>query len=343
MEGKIIRMHKKYYTRLTDLEREEISRSLANGRTQAEIARELNRDPATISREIKRNSGKTGYRAFSASRRARAAASSRRQGKTRLEKNILLREFVLKKLQQKWSPQAMSERLKMEYPLDMTMRLSHEAIYQYIYILPRGELKRTLIQALRQGRAYRRKRKPGKQEETRGKIAEMLSIEERPAEVADRSVPGHWEGDLILGKYKRSALGTLVERTTRYTLLVPLGDKKDAATVRRAYAKAFRSLPAELKKTLTYDQGKEMSEHQRFTIDTGLQVYFAHPGSPWERGTNENTNGLVRQYFPKGTDFSKVPIREIKHVQRELNDRPRAVLDYLKPDEVINNLIALKV
>lgn len=343
MEGKIIRMHKKNYTQLTDLEREEISRSLANGKTQAEIAKELNRDPATISREIKRNSGKTSYRAFSASHQARAAASSRRQGKTRLEKNILLREFVLKKLQQKWSPQAISERLKMEYPLDMTMRISHEAIYQYIYVLPRGELKRSLIRALRQERAYRRKRKTGEQEETRGKIAEMLSIEERPAEVADRSVPGHWEGDLILGKYKRSALGTLVERTTRYTLLVPLEDKKDAGTVRRAYAKAFRSLPAELKKTLTYDQGKEMSEHQRFTIDTGLQVYFAHPGSPWERGTNENTNGLVRQYFPKGTDFSQVPISEIKHVQRELNDRPRAVLNYLKPDEVINNLVALKV
>jgi IS30 family transposase len=171
----------------------------------------------------------------------------------------------------------------------------------------------------------------------------MLSIEERPAEVADRTVPGHWEGDLILGKYKRSALGTLVERTTRYTILVPLGDKNDAVSVRDAYAKAFQSLPIELKKTLTYDQGKEMSEHQRFTIDTGIQVYFAHPASPWERGTNENTNGLIRQYFPKGTDFTKVSVDDIKQVQQKLNDRPRAVLGYMKPDEVINDLVALIV
>jgi IS30 family transposase len=170
----------------------------------------------------------------------------------------------------------------------------------------------------------------------------MLSIEERPAEVAERSVPGHWEGDLILGKYKRSALGTLVERTTRYTILVPLGEHKDAASVREAYAEAFKSLPVELKKSLTYDQGKEMSEHEQFTIDTGIQVYFAHPGSPWERGTNENTNGLIRQYFPKGTDFTQVSKEEILEVQRKLNDRPRRALGYLKPDEVINQLVALK-
>jgi IS30 family transposase len=231
----------------------------------------------------------------------------------------------------------------MEYPLDMTMRISHEAIYSYIYVLPRGELKRTLVKALRQEHAYRRRRRKGNSTETRGKIADMLSIEERPEEVADRTVPGHWEGNLILGKHKRSALGTLVERTTRYTILVPLGDKKNAVSVRKAYVKAFRSISAELKKTLTYNQGKKMSEHQRFTVDTDIQVYFSHPASPWKRGTNENTNGLVRQYFPKETDFSKVSVREIKQVQRKLNNRPRAVLDYLKPDEVLNNLVALKV
>ena len=303
----------------------------------------LGRHRATISREIKRNSGKSGYRAFSASRRAQAAAASRRKGKARLNKDKRLRTYVINKLKQQWSPRTISERLKMEYPLDMTMRISHQAIYSYIYVLPRGELKRTLIKALRQEHAYRRKRRKGNSTETRGKIADMLSIEERPEEVADRTVPGHWEGDLILGKHKRSALGTLVERTTRYTILVPLGNKKDAVSVRKAYVKAFRSISAELKKTLTYDQGKEMSEHQRFTVDTGIQVYFAHPASPWERGTNENTNGLVRQYFPKGTDFSKVSVREIKQVQRKLNNRPRAVLDYLKPDEVFNNLVALNV
>jgi len=223
------------------------------------------------------------------------------------------------------------------------MRISHESIYQYIYVLPRGELKQTLIKALRQEHAYRHKHKISKPSETRGKIADMLSIEERPVEVEDRTVPGHWEGDLILGKNKQSALGTLVERTTRYTILVPLGDKKDAESVREAFAKVFCQLPIELKKSLTYDQGKEMSEHQRFTIDTGIKVYFAHPSSPWERGTNENTNGLIRQYFPKGTDFTNIAVSEIEQVQQLLNDRPRAVLNYLKPDEVINNLVALKV
>jgi IS30 family transposase len=255
-----------------------------------------------------------------------------------------LRAYVLSKLKKRWSPREIVKRLKEEYPLDMTMRISHEAIYQYIYVLPRGSLKQSLIRALRQERKYRRKKcgRKGKPEEARGKIADMLSIEERPAEVADRSVPGHWEGDLILGKYKRTALGTLVERATRYAILVPL-KTKNAESVRKAYAREFKTLPKEITKTLTYDQGKEMSGHKRFTVDTGIQVYFAHPGSPWERGTNENTNGLVRQYFPKGTEFDKVSIREIKRVQRELNDRPRAVLHYKKPDEVINRLVALKV
>jgi IS30 family transposase len=336
-------MQKAKYNRLSDQEREELSRGLAIGLSQAELAKHLGRHPATISREIRRNSGKSGYRAFSASRRALAAAASRRSGKSRLAKDVRLRAYVLEKLGEEWSPREICERLKKEYPLEMSMRISHEAIYAYIYVLPRGELKRTLVRALRQERAYRRQRKTGEKLETRGKIADMLSIEERPKEVADRSVPGHWEGDLILGRYKRSALGTLVERTTRYTILVPLGEKKDAVSVHKAYAEAFRSLPAELKKSLTYDQGKEMSEHKVFTIDTGIQVYFAHPASPWERGTNENTNGLIRQYFPKGTDFSKVPLERIKEVQRRLNDRPRAVLGYLKPDEVINDLVALKV
>ena len=330
------------YGRITNTEREEISRALATGKTITEIAKELGRDRTTIFREINRNSGKSGYRAFSASNRAQESAGSRRRGRTKLEQNDCLRAYVLRRLKQQWSPRAISERLKVEYPLDMEMRISHEAIYQYIYVLPRGELKRTLIQALRQEHAYRHKQKVSQPAETRGKIADMLSIEERPAEVEDRTVPGHWEGDLILGKNKQSALGTLVERTTRFTILVPLGNKKDAASVREAFAKAFCSIPSELKQSLTYDQGKEMSEHQRFTIDTGIKVYFAHPSSPWERGTNENTNGLIRQYFPKGTDFTTVPVSEIERVQLLLNDRPRAVLKYLKPDEVINDLVALK-
>jgi IS30 family transposase len=336
-------MQTKTYQRLTKDEREEISRGIAKGQGLREIAERLGRHRTTIWREVKRNHGKSSYRAFSASKRAQSRAASRRKGKRKLVTNQRLADYVKERLKQNWSPQEISQWLKIEYAIDMSMQISHESIYQYIYVLPRGELKRTLIQALRQEHKYRRAKKEQKDSETRGKIANMLSIEERPAEVADRTVPGHWEGDLILGGYKRSALGTLVERTTRYTILVPLGDKKDAASVRKAYAEAFQTIPAELKKTLTYDQGKEMSEHQRFTIDTDIQVYFAHPASPWERGTNENTNGLIRQYFPKGTDFTKVTVEDIKEVQRSLNDRPRAVLNYLKPDEVFNNLVALKV
>mgnify|MGYP003932523643 CR=1 FL=1 len=336
-------MQKLKYKRLGNKERESISRGLAQKKSIREIAKEIGRSPSTVSREIKRNSGKTGYRAFSASRRAITAAGSRRKGKSKVAKQSVLRQYVLEKLKEEWSPQEISERLKKGYSWDMTMQISHEAIYQYIYVLPRGELKQTLIKALRQEHKYRRTQKAQKAEEYRGKIANMLSIEERPAEVADRTVPGHWEGDLILGKYKRSALGTLVERTTRYTILVPLGDKKDALNVREAYAEAFKTVPNELRKTLTYDQGKEMSQHENFTIDTGIKVYFAHPGSPWERGTNENTNGLIRQYFPKGTDFMQVSEDEIYKVQRKLNDRPRKALNYNKPNEVFNSVVALKV
>lgn len=222
------------------------------------------------------------------------ASASRRKGKSKIARQSTLRHYILEKLKEEWSPQEISERLKKRYSWDMTMQVSHEAVYQYIYILPRVELKQILIKDLRQEHKYRRTQKTQKLEENRGKIANMLSIEERPEEVADRTDLGQREGDLILGKYKRSALGTLVERTTRYTILVPLGDQKDALNVREAYAKAFKRVPNELRKTLTYDQGKEMSQHEKFTIDTGIQVYFPHPGSPWERGTNENTNGLIR-------------------------------------------------
>lgn len=331
------------YKRLGNKERESISRGLAEKKSIREIARDICRSPSTLAREIKRNSGKASYRAFSASQRAKISAASRQKGKSKIAKQEELRRYVLEKLKEEWSPKEISERIKIEYAWNMAMQISHEAIYKYIYVLPRGELKQTLIKALRQEHKYRRTQKVGKPEENRGKIANMLSIEERPEEVADRTVPGHWEGDLILGKYKRSALGTLVERTTRYTILVPLGNQKDALSVRGALAEAFKTVPEELKKTLTYDQGKEMSQHELFTIDTGIQVFFAHPGSPWERGTNENTNGLIRQYFPKGTDFTQISEIEIKDVQRKLNDRPRKVLNFYKPDEVFNNLVALKV
>lgn len=336
-------MHTTTYQRLTQEEREEISRSLARGEKVTVIAQRLGRSVSTISREVTHNSGQSSYRAYSAGRRASRRAASRRYGKRLLTAHEQLRTYVLSKLRRHWSPEEIVARLVEEYPQETTMRISHEAIYQYIYVLSRGSLKRELVSALRQERKHRRKHGGRKNQptETRGKIANMLSIEERPAEVADRTVPGHWEGDLILGKYKRTALGTLVERTTRTTILVPL-KAKDAVSVRRAYVKELRSLPKNLTKTLTYDQGKEMSQHQRFTLATDMQVYFAHPGSPWERGTNENTNGLIRQYFPKGTDFSKISRAATKRVQEELNDRPRKVLGWKKPNEVFNQLVALK-
>ena len=267
------------------------------------IARNLERSTSTISRDIIKQSG--AYRAHTAIRRAWCQARSRRYGKTRCLKYPRLQTYLVEKLQAAWSPDQIAVSLRRAYPEDSTMRISPEAIYQFVYVLPRGSLKKTLIAGLRHERAYRRKhrKQSGENTEKRGKIADMLSIDERPAEVANRIIPGHWEGDLIIGKHKRSAIATLVERTTRYTILVPLS-AKDATTVRKALAKEIRTLPHELTKSLTYDQGKEMSEHLRFTLSTGMQVYFAHPGSPWERGTNENTNGLIRQYFPKGTDFT---------------------------------------
>ena len=330
---------KRKYRRLSAAEREEISRALAQGNSLPSIAARLGRSTSTILREIERNSGKTGYRAWSASRRADASAASRKRGKRRLRQHRALRGYVLTKLQARWSPAQIAARLATAYPDDPTMRISHEAIYQYIYVLPRGELKQTLVKALRQARTYRRpKRKRPADEQARGKIADMLSIEARPAEVATRTVPGHWEGDLLLGKYKHSALGTLVERTTRTTLLVPL-KARDAQSVRAAYARALRRFPHAFTQSLTYDQGKEMSEHKQFTRDTGIRVYFAHPGAPWERGTNENTNGLIRQFFPKGTEFDQVPVREVRRVERWLNGRPRKVLNYRTPEEALHELL----
>jgi IS30 family transposase len=335
-------MKERAYQRLSSSEREEISRGLATGEMLSQIAQRLGRSPATISREMSRNSGKSGYRAFSAGQRASVSASSRRKGIRLLTQDERLHAYVLAGLRKRWSPREIVKRMEIQYPRNERMRISHEAIYQYLYVLPRGSLKKELVGALRQERKYRRKQggRKGKLEESRGKIADMLSIEERPKEVEDRVIPGHWEGDLIIGKYKKSAIGTLVERTTRYTIIVPL-KAKDAISVRKAYAKEIRTLPKELAKTLTYDQGKEMSDHKKFTLATGMKVYFAHPVRPWERGTNENTNGLIRQYFPKGTDFRHVTAREIKRVQRQLNDRPRAALSFYKPDEAFTKLVAL--
>lgn len=253
-----------------------------------------------------------------------------------MDRDQRLRSYVFAHLRLWWSPEQISTRLREEYPGDTTMRISPEAIYLFLDVLPKKDLRKELTAHLRQYHRTRRKRKASP--EQRGKIPAMISISQRPPEAAHRMVPGHWEGDLIIGRGNRSALGTLVERTTRTTLLVPL-KAKDAPAVRRAFARTMRTLPEQVVRSLTYDQGKEMAEHERFTKDTRIQVYFAHPHSPWERGTNENTNGLVRQFFPKGTDFSTVSRRQIRRVQDLLNGRPRKILHWRTPAEAFHDVI----
>jgi len=331
------------YKRLNDLEREEISRMLSQKCSFHDIANALGRNASTISREVAAGGGnKYVYRATRAQNRARRNSSKRKSGKHKLNENPKLWAYVRKKLKKKWSPRQIAEELEKDYPLDMTMRISPEAIYTYIYVLPRGALKKELTSCLRQNRKRRYKQSRGVKMER--KIEDMLSIEERPKEVEDRIIPGHWEGDLIIGKNNRSALGTLVERTTRTVILVPV-KSKEVEVVAKAFAKEVKKLPQQMKLSMTYDQGREMARHKLFTQISGIRVYFAHPRSPWERGTNENTNGLIRQFFPKGTEFNKVSRYEVKKVQDLLNGRPRSALGFRKPYEVfkelINNSVAL--
>lgn len=321
----------KLYTRLTMFEREEISRDIAVGASIRSIARSIQRHPSSVSREVNRCVvDRKYYRAIFAQGRHTKMLRKQRSNR-KLDTNPALREIVLGYLNKKWSPQQIAKRLKTLYPNDMTMRVSHETIYSFVYVLPRGSLKKEIVNCLRREHQYRQKQKPNRQK-TSGAIQDFLSIEERPAEVADRIIPGHWEGDLLMGSRNASAIGTLVERTTRMTFLVKL-ENKDAKAVREAFAQEFQSLPPGLKRTLTYDQGQEMAQHKIFTKETNISVYFAHPHSPWERGTNENTNGLLRQYFPKGTDFKKISKERLKEVQDELNDRPRQALAYYTPHE----------
>lgn len=325
------------YKRLSEAEREEISRLLAQNCSFNDIARRLGRYTSTVSREIgKGGCNKYTYRAAKAQNRARRNAGKRRFGKFRLNDEQDLKRYIYGKLKLKWSPEQIAKELKKDYPLNMEMRISPESIYTYIYVLPRGALKKELISCLRQNRKRRYKQSRGVKMER--KIEDMLSIEERPKEVADRIIPGHWEGDLIVGKNNRSALGTLVERTTRTTILIPV-KSKEAEVVARAFAKEVKKLPQQMKLSMTYDQGREMARHKLFTKITGVKVYFAHPSSPWERGTNENTNGLIRQFFPKGTDFDKVSRYKVKRAQDLLNGRPRKALGFQKPYEVFEQLI----
>ena len=332
----------RWYTRLSAADREEISRHVAAGAGVRAMARNLGRAPSTVSRELARTGHvrlryrRRHYRALPAHRLA-VRVGRRRRRPRKLVVHARLRAAVIAGLAQRWSPEQIATRLPAAYPDDATMRISHEAIYTYLYVLPRGELRRALLRALRQRHKRRRAHRHGRTHDRRGQLPDMLSIEERPAEVADRTIPGHWEGDLLMGRRSASALGTLVERTTRTTLLVPLR-AKDATSVRRAFARETRTLPQQMRRSLTYDRGKEMAEHRLFTETTGIQVYFAHPQSPWERGTNENTNGLLRQFFPKRTDFTQLSRRQIKHVQHLMNGRPRKVLNWRTPSEAFYHL-----
>ena len=326
------------YSRFSPHEREEFSRGLASRQSLRMIARALGRAPSTLSREWRRpGSGGGAYRAWLAQKDA-YTSSHRVRKKKKLDTHPLLRAYVFSKLRQDWSPHQIAKRICQDYPTDITMRICQETIYKYLYVLPRGKLKEALLSSLRQKPRYRRRLKNIQESARLLRFPEMISIKERPVEVADRSVPGHWEGDLVVGSGNRSALGTLVERKTRLVLLVPL-KRKDMFSVRKAFARAIRRVPSQMAKTLTYDQGSEMADHKRFSLQTNMTVYFAHPHSPWERGTCENTNGLLRQYFPKNTDFNQVSIQKIRKAERRLNTRPRAVLNWRTPSEVIREVL----
>jgi IS30 family transposase len=313
--------------RLTTIEREEISLALRRGDSLSTIAAVLGRSVSTVSREVAANGGRDDYRAWRAHHRAYQRSL---RPKPRKLASPDLATQVARWLKKWWSPKEISQRLRLEHPDDPMMWVSHETIYKTLFVQGRGELRRELTRCLRSGRTQRR---PKGRIESRGRIPGMVMISERPQEVEDRAVPGHWEGDLIIGKKGESAVGTLVERSTRYVMLLHLPDGRFPVHVDEAMRRAIRKLPKDLFQTITWDQGKEMHRHADFTVDTGIQIYFCDPHSPWQRGSNENTNGLLRQYMPKGTDLSQHSAQNLARFARSLNDRPRATLGYMKPSE----------
>jgi IS30 family transposase len=316
-------------------EREEISRGVAAGDSLRMVATRLGRAPSTISRELARNGGRRRYRALHADRAALGRA--RRPKPSKLAENPVLRAVVEEKLAEWWSPQQVVLWLKRTYGDNQEMRVSHETIYLSLFVQGKGALRRELTECLRTGRAFRRpktKRAPS----GKGQIVDPVMISERPAEVEDRAVPGHWEGDLLMGK-RQTAIGTLVERHTRYVMLFPLPDGNTAQAVRTALAATVQRLPDHLWQSLTWDQGKEMAQHAQFSIDTGVDVYFCDPKSPWQRGTNENTNGLLRQYFPKGTDMAALTQADLDKASHSLNGRPRQTLDGMTPSEKLAEVL----
>jgi IS30 family transposase len=312
-------------------EREEISRGVAAGEPCRQIAGRLGRAPSTVSRELARNGGRGRYRAQAADTAAFGRAQRPKPGK--LVTQPRLRAVVEAKLALRWSPQQIAGWLPLAYPQDPVMRVSHETIYLSLFIQSRGALRRELQRCLRTGRAMRYPR--GKRlPQGRGQLRDILHISQRPAEAADRAVPGHWEGDLVFGK-RPSAVGTLVERHSRYVLLFPLPDGLTAQQVRPALTTAILRLPQQLRRSLTWDQGREMAEHLQFTVDSGVQVYFCDPRSPWQRGTNENTNGLLRQYLARGADLRRLDQTALDAIAAELNGRPRQTLGFRTPSQVL--------
>ena len=322
---------------LSLVEREEISRGIATDQSLRAIATTLKRAPSTISREIKRNGGRQCYRANEADKNAWDCAH--RPKICKLVENRPLAYIVAKKLQLEWSPEQVAGWLKQTYPSDESYQVSHETIYRSLYIQARGALKKELLQHLRRTRVMRRSRHHTQKTSDHGQITGAISISERPASAEDRAVPGHWEGDLVMGS-NNSQIATLVERNTRYVLLAKV-DGKDSKTVVDALINQAHKLPRELYKSLTWDRGSEMAEHKRFTLATDIKVYFCDPQNPWQRGSNENTNGLLRQYFPKGTDLSVHSQAKLNAVARRLNERPRKTLNYETPAERFNQCVAL--
>lgn len=322
---------------LTLAEREEISRAMVAGESIRSTAARLGRAPSTISREIKRNGGCDGYRASLAD--AAAWDRARRPKTCKLRNNRALARLVAEKLRLLWAPEQIAGWLKHTYPCDQSLHVSYETIYRSLFIQARGALKKELLEHLRRTRGMRRSRHYTQKTAIHGQIADAVSISERPASVEDRAVPGHWEGDLVFGS-RNSQIATLVERQTRYVMLVKL-DGKDSQTVVNALIKNARKLPQELYKSLTWDRGTEMHAHKQFTMATDIQVFFCDPQSPWQRGSNENTNGLLRQYMPKGMDLSDFSQTQLNAIARQLNERPRKTLGFHTPAEMFSECVAL--
>ena len=320
--------------RLSLVEREEIRAGIAAGDSFRVIAERIGRAPSTVSREVGGVGGRPSYRATQADDRAAIAAC--RPKRSKLSSNPRLRREVDRMLVERFSPQQISARLKVEFPDDPELRIAAETIYQSLYIQSRGRLRKDLTSYLRSGRSARRPHGKGA---GRGKIKDMVLISQRPAEIEDRAVPGHWEGDLIVGKSNRSFIGTLVERHTRYVMLTYLGNDSRTLTVTNAIAEQIQQLPEQLRRSLTWDQGSEMAAHAKFTVATGVDVYFCDPHSPWQRGSNENTNGLLRQYFPNGTDLAAHTQTDLDNVAAQLNRRPRQTLDWQTPAEKMTQLL----